>query len=255
VLQSENGPLIGSTGPPGEATLDAPEWTLAMAEAAREIQVGHPTLDQTAESITAAALQLLPDVDMAAITVVGRDHTVTTLGATHPIPILLNQVQEQFRSGPCLSALWDDPMVYVEDVATDKRWREYADVARTEGVAAVLSVRLYVQHTALGALSLYSKRPEPFSPEEIIGVQAYAAHAAVALDQAREREQMRSAIDSRDRIGQAKGILMERYGLTDDQAFSLLVKTSQHTNTPLRLIVDQLTHTGELPGSPSRQQS
>jgi GAF domain-containing protein len=220
-----------------------------MAEAAREIQVGHPTLDQTAESITAAALQLLPDVDMAAITVVGRDHTVTTLGATNPVPELLNQVQEHFRSGPCLSALWDEPLVHIPDLVGDRRWPEYAEVARSEGVAAVLSIRLYVQRTALGALSLYSKRAQAFSPEEIIGVQAYAAHAAVALDQAREREQMRSAIDSRDRIGQAKGILMERYGLTDDQAFSLLVKTSQHTNTPLRLIVEQLTHTGELPGA------
>ncbi|WP_196073482.1 GAF and ANTAR domain-containing protein [Nakamurella alba] len=235
-------------GEPDGPSVDAPAWTLAMAETARDIQTTHSDPESTAASITASALQLLPDAGAAAITVVGRDHSVHTLGPTSPVPALLNEVQEREKAGPCLTALWDEPLVLVTDLDGDGRWPGYAEAARAQGISTVLSIRLYVQDKALGALSLYSTKPDAFPPDEVVAARAYAAHAAVALDQAQEREQLRAAIDTRDLIGQAKGILMERHGLTDGQAFSLLVKTSQQTNTPLRLIVEELTHSGELPG-------
>jgi AmiR/NasT family two-component response regulator len=64
---------------------------------------------------------------------------------------------------------------------------------------------------------------------------------------AQRNEQLNRAMGTRDLIGQAKGILMERHKLTADQAFTLLVRASQATHTKLRDIAEQLTTVGQLP--------
>lgn len=83
----------------------------------------------------------------------------------------------------------------------------------------------------------------------IDGVDVFAAHAAVAAAQTRTRTELLGAVQTRDVIGQAKGILMERHKMTSSQAFALLVKTSQNTNIPLRQVADQIADTGENPTS------
>ena len=59
-----------------------------------------------------------------------------------------------------------------------------------------------------------------------------AAHAA-AIMASRQEEQLESALSTRDRIGQAKGIIMERYGVDDVRAFDMLRRLSQDSNTRL----------------------
>lgn len=76
----------------------------------------------------------------------------------------------------------------------------------------------------------------------------FAAHAAVAMSNEQERQSLRTAVSSREVIGQAQGILMERFRITADLAFRLLVMASQDTNRKLRDIADELTATGQLPG-------
>lgn len=69
------------------------------------------------------------------------------------------------------------------------------------------------------------------------------------LMEATERiEQLIEALATRDRIGQAKGILMERYRVTEHQAFELLSAASQSSNTKLVDLADNLTSTGEFMG-------
>jgi hypothetical protein len=111
----------------------------------------------------------------------------------------------------------------------------------------MLSLRLYVRGDTLGALNLYASEPDAFtSDSEHIGA-LFAAHAAVAMSDAQRVQQLQIAADVRDLIGQAKGILMERYKLTAVQAFELLVRASQTTNTRLADIARHLADTGELP--------
>ena len=76
----------------------------------------------------------------------------------------------------------------------------------------------------------------------------FAAHAAVALAAVQQRDQLRRGLETRDVIGMAKGILMERYKLDGDRAFSVLVRASQQTNRKLREVAEELVHQGELPG-------
>jgi len=76
----------------------------------------------------------------------------------------------------------------------------------------------------------------------LLSVSAAIAGAAAQI------RQLHTALDSRDVIGQAKGILMERYRLTPDGAFALLARASQDTNVKLREVADELCRTGTLPG-------
>jgi AmiR/NasT family two-component response regulator len=79
----------------------------------------------------------------------------------------------------------------------------------------------------------------------------FAAHAAVAMAEARQLEHLTRAMATRDVIGQAKGILMERHKLTADQAFGVLTKASQQTNVKLIDVALALTDTGLLRARPA----
>lgn len=222
-------------------------WLALLAEAAREI---HPDkseeVDQTAASITSSALSLVPGATSAAITVVDRRRrTIRTLAATDQVPDGLNRVQQQVQCGPCLNVLGEEPMVRTDDLATDVRWPDFARAAVQAGVHSLLSVRLSVpdHNQAFGALSLYSTERGGFDDDSLLVATAYATHAAIALDKAT----LGRALDNRDVIGQAKGILIERYRMTGEAAFDLLVQASQHTNRRLLEVAEHLVTTGDLP--------
>lgn len=226
---------------------DSLSWLTLIAEAAREI---HPDrseeLDQTADSITSSALTLIPGTTWAAITVVDRRRrSIRTLAATDDAPVTLNTVQQQAQAGPCLSVLSQEPIIRVDDLSAEDRWPDYSRAALELGVRAVLSLRLSVpDHSqAFGALSLYSAVPGGFDDDAVMVATAYATHAAIALD----KSTLGKALDNRDVIGQAKGILIERYRLTADAAFDRLVETSQHTNRRLLDVAEHLVLTGDLP--------
>lgn len=138
------------------------------------------------------------------------------------------------------------------DMRTEQRWPVFAKRAADLGVGSMLSIQLYVTGDNLGALNLYSEFAEAFNDEsEHVGL-LLAAHAAIAMAGAQQQEQLVQAIATRDLIGQAKGILMERHKITAEQAFTLLIRTSQLTNTKLRDIAEKLTTTGE-PAARERQ--
>jgi GAF domain-containing protein len=224
----------------------AAAWISALADLARELQSRHPDPSAAARMVTDAAVQLVPGADLAAVTVVGKDRTVTTLGPTDAAATALNAVQQETGTGPCLTALWSETLVVAEDLGTDPRWPGYAEAAVGLDIRAVVAVRLYLRSSTLGALSLYGRRSSAFDEAAVHAAGVFAAHAAVALDQARHREQLATALAGRDVIGQAKGILMERHRVDEDAAFALLVRASQTRNLPLRQVAERLTWTGEL---------
>ena len=148
--------------------------------------------------------------------------------------------------------MWEHQTVRLADIAADQRWPEFTRRAAHLGLRSMLSFQLYVVRDNLGALNLYSDEPGAFTDEsEYIGLM-FAAHAAVALIGAQQQQNMTLAVSMRDLIGQAKGILMERHRITAEQAFDLLVRASQRTNTKLADIARVLTATGELPQRISR---
>ncbi|MGH3607738.1 MAG: ANTAR domain-containing protein [Pseudonocardiaceae bacterium] len=146
-----------------------------------------------------------------------------------------------------MDAIYVEQTVRVSDTASEDRWPEFAKRAAQLGVGSMLSFQLYVVGDNLGALNLYNREPDAFDDEsEHVGL-LFASHAAVAMAGAQRNEQLIRAIGTRDLIGQAKGILMDRHKLTAEQAFLLLVRASQATHTKLRDIAEQLTTVGQLP--------
>ena len=222
-------------------------WVQTMAAAIAAVQSEHGDLETTSAGVAAAAVRLLTAVDLAGVSVVGRDRAITTPGATSPVVQVLGQVQHQHRTGPTLAAWTDQVSVVAPDLTVEGRWPGFVAAARDAGICGVLAVPLATRTQTSGVLTLYSRTAEALDDVTVQSALLYAAHAAVAWDAARERVHLHVAIDRRDQIGQAKGILMERCKITDDQAFAVLVRASQHTNTPLRLIVQDLLQSGLLP--------
>jgi len=147
-----------------------------------------------------------------------------------------------------LDAAFESEVVDVPDMATETRWPAFAERASRAGAGSMLSFRLFVSGDDLGAMNLYNRRPHAFDAESRHTGMPFAAHAAVALAQLQDHQQMLAAVDSRDIIGQAKGILMERHKLTGDQAFHLLTTASQHRNVKLRALAEELVFSGQLKG-------
>lgn len=189
--------------------------------------------------VTQAAVELIRGVDYADVLLI-HDGQFESASPTDPIVAKLDRVQHELQEGPCLAAAIGDPLIRCTDLREDPRWPEFADAAIQSGVYSMLSYQLYTRRGGAGALNLLGCEPRAFTPEaEALGAML-ATHAANALAAANIHEQFTSALASRDSIGQAKGILMERFDIDAIQAFDLLRKLSQETNTPIRKLVKRI---------------
>ncbi len=193
-----------------------------------------------AELAEHAAVEI-PGAQYAGVTVTRNAKHIDTPAATHKWPILLDEIQQRRGEGPCLTAAWEEKTVHVANLATDERFPLYArDVLAETPIRSVMAFQLWIAGETMGALNVYAETANAFGPEtRDIGL-VFAAHSSVAWNAARRDEQFKKALGSRDMIGQAKGMLMERYGVNAIQAFGLLRKLSQDSNTPLIQIAADL---------------
>jgi len=198
------------------------------------------------EEIVQAAVALVPGAQEGSIsTVKGRRH-VTSRHPSGRLPELVDAAQMETGQGPCLDAAYEHRTVQVPDLTHEKRWPEFSARAVAAGAASMLCFQLFVEHNTLGALNLYSREVDSFDDDsEHIGL-LFASHAAIAYADAEKIRNLRIAVDSRDLIGQAKGILMERFKITAGQAFDVLAKVSQDTNRKVYAVAEDLTRTGTL---------
>jgi GAF domain-containing protein len=221
-----------------------------MSEVARSLQQRHGDVEATLRAITRAAVTSVPGAADCGITYVRSRRAVEPRAWTSELTRELDELQFQLQQGPCLDAVWEQRIVRVPDLAVDTRWPEFAAEASRRGIGSMLTFQLFVGADSLGALNLYAPTAGAFGGEsENVGL-AFAGHAAVALAGAQQEEQLRAAIGSRDLIGQAKGILMERHRLTAAQAFTVLIETSSRTNRKIVDIAEELTSTGALAPAP-----
>jgi transcriptional regulator with GAF, ATPase, and Fis domain len=212
-----------------------------IARLARNIH-NDVTSDELLTEVTETSVRLLPHVDYAGVTLVDAKHRrLQSTAATGPVPNGLDRLQEQHQQGPCLDAIWQHHTVRVDDYTTETRWPDFvAAVLEGTDVKSSLSIQLYTNKSELGALNLYSEIRDTFTPHIEELALAMAAHAAIGLSSTRRGDQFQSALASRDIIGQAKGIIMERFNVSAVAAFKLLIKLSQKRNTPIHDLATQL---------------
>jgi len=177
---------------------------------------------------------------------------VHTAAASDQRATRADQLQYDLGEGPCLDAIWQQDIVQIKDLTTEQRYSAWSRrVAEQIGIRSSLSLRLFTTADSLGALNLYAPQPQTFDAETRGEGLAFAAQAAVALRSARDKEDLRIAMATRNLIGQAQGILMERYKLTAEQAFAVLSRISQQSNVKLRDVAQHLVDTGETPAGSS----
>jgi GAF domain-containing protein len=168
--------------------------------------------------------------------------------ATHgEPPKLLDQFQRKLGRGPCFDAAKTQHPVLIEDTSSEQRWPTLIELARSLEVASMLCVPLRADDQRLGALSIYSEVVNAFTAHHVQLTSLFATHAALALADAQRIENLTTALNNRDLIGQAKGILMERLHLTSQAAFDRLALASQALNQKLSVVAQHLVDTGELP--------
>ena len=203
-------------------------------------------LDHTLERITAAAVEVLPGVHYASITVKHADGSLETVAPTDQMLFGLDAAQYELREGPCYDAAVDQLYVSSPNLAADERFSRYAAVAVKAGVRAQAGVRLFdtPKPTAQGALNLYSRDVGNFTDMSVVS-QLFAHQAAIALDYAREVENLQEAVKTRQAVGRAVGIVMERYGLNEERAFAFLARVSQTRNVKLRQVAAEMVTDAE----------
>ena len=230
------------------------DFSELVASVARELS-GEPDVQHTLQRTVELAAEHLDSEVYASVSLVHNRRQVETSASSDDRATRADALQYELEEGPCLDAISEQETFRIGDMTTDQRYPGWARrVAEETGIRSSLSFQLYVADDSLGALNLYSAHPDAFSREDWAEGQVFAAQAAVALQAAQTEEHLRAAMTTRTVIGQAQGILMERYKITSDQAFQLLSRLSQQTNTKLHEIARRLIETGELePGKPGRR--
>lgn len=219
-----------------------------LAGFAREVQ-RQPDRAGVLRTVVHCALRIVPGAEEGSITLVTGRRRVRSQAASDPLCERVDAVQEEVGDGPCLETAFAQHTVLVPDLATDDRWPRFSARAAELGVRSMLSFQLYVEGDNLGALNLFARTVRAFDARSVLVGELYAAHAAVAYSAAQREAALERALASRELVGQAQGILMERSRLTADQAFAELQRASQERNVKLAEVARRLVETGDLPAA------
>jgi ANTAR domain/GAF domain len=190
-------------------------------------------------ALTQSAAANIPGVDFASITVLRNDRTLHTLAATEPLAREVDALQYELLEGPCYAAVTDQRFVLVNNLADDDTCRRYGPKAVERGVGAQAAIQLSHNGEQAG-LNLYARNPHTFDQSTVEFAELFATHATVLLGYARQVETLGEAAHARQDIGTATGIMMERHGLDRDRAFAFLVRTSNHRNTKVRVLAQEI---------------
>jgi len=223
-----------------------PDPDLGMADAARQM-ANEPDLTQVLERTVRMCVDVIDHCDMAGVSV-AKAGRVRTLAASSDLLRIIDDMQFQLHEGPCFEVLERDAAVTANDLASDQRWPHWGTlISKRTGVRASMSHRRFTSQDSLGALNMYSTKPAGFGHHDVVQGYVLAAHAAVAFANNREVAQLNRALESRTVIGQATGILMERFGLDDEAAFGVLRRISQTNNVKLARLAGDLVQHRTLP--------
>jgi len=213
------------------------------------------SMDSLLQTVADLTKTVMPGNPEASVSLLVRDHP-STVTSTGQLATDLDETQYEKGHGPCLHAARTGDVTEIPDTRADDRWPDYLPRAVEHGNLSSLSIPLAIDPDAqvTGALNIYARRPNAFDEASRSVATRFAPYAVVAAgnlyayQSARDMaDNLQAALESRAVIDQAKGILMERYKLSPDQAFQLLARTSMTTNRKVRDIADHLVHTGELP--------
>jgi hypothetical protein len=196
-------------------------------------------LDETLDSLTRAAVDTLPGVDHASITVRHRDGRMQSYAMTADFLEELDRTQYDEHEGPCYDGATNNAFTVCGDLVNDPRYPRYGPRAAGYGIRSQAGIRIFESDGSMGALNLYAKAVGALADIAFLA-ELFSQHARTAITFAQEIDGLTQAVTSRQLIGQAVGILMERYQLSDERAFAFLARVSQDRNVKLRLVAQEV---------------
>lgn len=219
-------------------------------------------LGEVLTEITTLARKAIPAFEAASITLIRGERAFT---ATYDGQMALDADEMQYERGygPCIDAGLAGQVMVIDDMASEQRWPDYCRAVAATGIGSSLSIPLPFQGTTIGALNGYARRVHAFGEDDRAPAEEVASWIALALGHAdsaaqtsEELSHLKTAMKSRAVIEQAKGILVERFKITEEMAFTMLARASQTRNIKLREVASELVTTGLLRGpEPGRMSS
>lgn len=210
------------------------ELAQAFDQVARQLLEYHD-MTTMLNGIVHLAVDTLDACEYAGISFVEK-RTITSPASSNDVPKIIDKLQSDLQEGPCIDAIKERDVFVTGNLPGEARWPNFSTRAFQEtGVSSILSLRLFAEKDTMGALNLYSTQPDAFGETDIAMGKVFATHAAVAMDSAKREKGLQNSVETRDIIGQAKGIIMASMGCSADAAFGVLVRQSQHEN---RRVVD-----------------
>ena len=218
----------------------------ALDESARALleRGDDESVEHTLGLIVRGAIHTIPHAEQAGVSLVERGGTVQSYASSNDDVRKLDELQNELGEGPCVDAIWHEQRTLIEDMSQAReQWPRWAPAAQERGVGSLMSFQLFADNGSAGALNLYASTTRAFDNGTADTGALFAAQAALVLHGAKRVQGLNIALDSRDVIGQAKGMLVERFGIGQEEAFSMLVESSQQTNIKLvevaRWLVDE----------------
>lgn len=203
-------------------------------------------VDETVDAVVQFALQAVRCDYAAVVLIAGQRPEIMAM--TDDKLADLYRAQIDANSGPLVTTIQQGQLVSITDVLAEVRWpQEWLERALATGIRSSIHIPLTANGKPSAVLGLYSSEPDTFSDDDVAVAHILARHAAVAIASARKEAHLATAVDARKLIGQAMGILMERYDLDGDHAFEVLKRYSQDTNRKLRDVAQELIDTRRLP--------
>lgn len=197
-------------------------------------------LEAVLELCVSLTARTLPNATGVSVTLL-RDGRFETAVYSNDITKRVDEWQYATGEGPCLSAATSGAVQFVRDLSTDRRWPAFAEMAVAESASSMLAVPFVPMGEPIGTLNIYSTKVEGFGDDDLEVASLFAQQAAIVIANSvaftsaeMTNGHLKAALESRELIGQAKGILMERERCSADEAFGVLRGISQRTNRKLR---------------------
>jgi putative methionine-R-sulfoxide reductase with GAF domain len=222
-----------------------------------QVLLSEQTVDSVLELVATLAKKTVPQTIAVGVTLL-RETKFVTAAYTDEIVRTVDGYQYQAGEGPCLDAARENLRYEITDMPGETRWPRYTPRAADDGISSSLSLPLTARDAPIGALNLYSDRVGAFETVGETGT-IFAEQASVILANAQEytstaqvNDQLKEALKTRELIGEAKGILMERERINEDEAFDILRRISQHQNIKLRAIAQEVVDSIQRPAGRRR---
>ncbi|WP_162448560.1 GAF and ANTAR domain-containing protein [Phytoactinopolyspora mesophila] len=216
-----------------------------FADAARDLN-DEPRLDHTIEKVVEYATRMT-DAEAGGLVLLRSQRQLEVAAATGAEVEEAEALQDSLREGPSVSAAREQSTCLVRNTADDTRWPTWGPKVAELGLHSAISACLYTGRRTIGTIDIYAPQAGQLDEDDAARAQVLASHAAIALDCRHEEDGLRQAVETRNVIGQAQGLLMERYGLDARRAFDVLRRYSQDANVKLRDVAEQLVASGNLP--------